>query len=247
MKTSKLTASTAPMILIYGEEGRGKTTAGSKFPRPLLFPFERGLPRGVVMDAVDGVDSYEGVLSVLGEIWTDGASDYDTLVFDGMEVLESLIFEHVCAENNWPNIEKGSYGKGYTMADARWTRILRAQGAIRDKHNKTIINIAHAAVERVDDPRTPTYTRYAPRLHKRGRALLMDAMDCVWFLADDLRTVSETSGFNSERVRASAGNGVYLFTKGKPSFAAKCRYGTPEKIPLPIDFDFSQLAQYWAN
>jgi hypothetical protein len=243
----QLKASTAPMALIYGEEGGGKTTLGSKFPAPLLFPLERGLPRGVVMDAVGGVDSYGGLMASLTDVWANGAEGYKTLVFDGMETLESLIFEHVCAENNWNSIEKAGFGKGYVLADVRWEKFLRAQAAIRDKHGLAILNIGHAGIERVDDPRVPTYTRYAPRLHRRGRALLMDAMDCVWFLGNDVKTITDTSGgFNTERVRASAGNGVYLFTRGRPSFAAKCRLGSPEKIPVPIDFDFSELAQYWA-
>jgi hypothetical protein len=100
----------------------------------------------------------------------------------------------------------------------------------------------HAAIERVDDPRAPSFTQFAPKLHKRARALVVDACDGVFFLDHDLRTVVD----GNERIRASAGSTRYLFTEGAPSFVAKNRWGLPVKIPVPIDFDFGQLAQYWA-
>jgi hypothetical protein len=92
--------------------------------------------------------------------------------------------------------------------------------------------------------RPPSYTAYAPRLHKRARALVMDAADNIFFLANDLRIITESGGFN-ERTRAAAAPGRFLFTEGKPAFAAKNRYGMPPKIDVPIDFKFSELAKYW--
>jgi hypothetical protein len=39
----------------------------------------------------------------------------------------------------------------------------------------------------------------------------------------------------------------FLFAEGRPAFAAKNRFGMPEKMPIPLDFDFSTIAQYWAT
>ena len=102
----------------------------------------------------------------------------------------------------------------------------------------------HAEVVRIEDPRAPAYTSYQPKLHKRARGLVMDACDAVFFLAEDLRTVTESGGFN-DRTRATAGAGRFLFTEGRPAFAAKNRFAMPEKIALPIDFNFSDFAKYW--
>lgn len=155
------------------------------------------------------------------------------------------MLEYTCAKHNWTNIEKPSYGKGWIAADDEWRRFIRAITAIRNKHNLTVVLVCHAAIERVDDPRAPTYTAYQPRLHRRARALVMDCMDAVLFLAEDLRIVTEDGGFH-ERTRAAAASGRFLFTEGRPAFAAKNRFGMPEKVPLPIDFNFSDLARYWA-
>jgi hypothetical protein len=122
---------------------------------------------------------------------------------------------------------------------------LSAITAIRDKHGVAIVMICHTMIERVDDPRAPTYTSYQPKLHKRARALVMDACDIVGFLAEDLRTITDDGGFR-ERTRAAAGGGRYLFVEGRPAFAAKNRYGMPEKIQIPLDLNISELTKYWS-
>jgi AAA domain len=239
MKISTASSNTAPIILVYGAEGRGKTTLASKAPKPLALLLERGLPKGITVDAVEDINSFESILGGLRDLWIDRRG-YSSLIVDTADALEALIIEHVCVSNGWKTIEAPSYGKGWLVVDAEWKRFIRAITAIRDR-GMTIILLCHADVMRVDDPRVPTYTSYAPRLHRRGRGLILDACDGVFFLAEDLRTVTDDN-----RVRASAGPMRHLFTEGTPSYAAKNRWGMPAKIPVPIDFDFGQLARYWA-
>jgi hypothetical protein len=233
-------------MMIYGAEGRGKTTLASRSPKPLFFALERGIPGGVEVDAVQDIDSFEGVLRALGHIYKEGAGEYQTLAIDTVDMLEAHIIEYVCAKHSWRNIEQPSFGKGWVACDDEWRRFIRAISAIRDKQGVTIVLVCHATIERVDDPRAPSYTAYAPKLHKRARALVMDACDVVGFLSEDLRVVTDDGGFR-ERTRATAAPGRFLFLEGKPAFSAKNRFGMPEKIPIPPDFDFSNLSNYWSN
>jgi AAA domain len=244
MEIITATPNPAPIILMHGAEGLGKTTTASRFPKPLALLLERGLPRGVTIDAVGGLVDFEAVMAALREIYAEPGG-YQTLVIDTVDALEGMLLEHVCRANGWKNIETPSYGKGWVAADNEWRRLIRAIGSIRDKNDMAVVLVCHTAVERIDDPRAPTYTSYQPRLHKRARALVMDAADAVFFLAEDLRVVTEDGGLR-ERTRAAAGAGRFLFTERRPAFAAKNRFGMPEKIPLPLNFDFSELARYWA-
>lgn len=243
MEVVQATNNAAPIILIYGAEGRGKSTLSSKFPDAVWLLMEQGLPRGVNVAAMRGVDSFEGALSGLRFLHSEDHS-YKTLVIDTLDAFEPHVLEWVCAKNNWRNIEQPSYGKGWVMADDAWRRFLNALNIVRAARGMTIVLTAHAAIERIDDPRAPTYTSYLPKLHKRARALVMDACDVIGFLSEDLRVVSDDGGFR-ERTRATAGNGRYLFVEGRPAFAAKNRYGMPEKLPVPADFNIETLTQYW--
>jgi len=245
MKIVPTTCGSAPIALIYGAEGRGKTTLASKFPKPLALLLERGLPRGVTIDAVDGITAYEHVLEALRELMKD-ARGYGTVVIDTVDALEPMLLADVCSKNNWRNIEQPSYGKGWVIADAEWQRFIRGVTALRDKHGMTIVMVAHATIERVDDPRAPSYTAYWPKLHKRARHLILDACDVVGFLAEDLRIATDDSGFR-ERTRATGSNQRFLFVDGTPAYVAKNRYAMPTKIPIGLDFNIDTLTQHWAN
>jgi len=243
MEIVEATNNASPIILIYGAEGRGKTTLASKFPDAVWFLLEHGLPRGVGVSAMKGVDSFEGVLNGLRFLHA-GEHSFRTLVIDTLDAFEPHVLEHVCAQHNWKSIEQPSYGKGWTAADDTWRRFLNAINSVRNKCGMTVVLTAHATIERIDDPRAPTYTSYQPELHKRARALLMDACDVVGFLSEDLRVVTDDGGFR-ERTRATAGNGRFLFVEGRPAFAAKNRYGLPEKLSVPLDFDIGVLLSHW--
>jgi hypothetical protein len=243
MQIIETNSNRAPIVVVYRNEGRGKTSLASRFHNAVWFLLERGLPRGVTVEAAEGVDSFEGVMNGLRHLYS-AEHTYQTLVVDTLDAFEPHLLEHVCAANRWRNIEQPSYGKGWVAADETWRRFLSGVSALRDKRGMTVVLTCHATIERVEDPRAPTYTAYAPKLHKRARALVMDAADIVGFLAEDLRVVTDDGGFR-ERTRAAAGNGRFLFVEGCPAFNAKNRFGMPAKIPTPLDFDIANLTQHW--
>jgi hypothetical protein len=232
---------------LYGGEGLGKSTLGFKFPKPLVFNLEDGAPRGMQADAVSDVGTYPKIMTALKDIHATENLAWKTILFDGKEVLEALIHKHVCNENRWANMESPGYGKGFVAADVPWHTYVSWLGAIRKKHGTTIILIGHQTIERIEDPRVPAYTAYAPRLHKRARSLIVDTCDIVGFLAQDVRVLNEDTGFGKERTRATASPSRYLFLEGRPAFTAKNRYGMPEKIEITKDFDIRNLTKYFTT
>jgi hypothetical protein len=244
VKIIPTTCDGAPIVLSYGAEGRGKTSLAAKFPKPVAMLLERGLPRGVTLDAIDGLVSYDNVVEALRELYRD-PQGYQTLVIDTLDSLEPMLLAHVCGANGWKNIEAPSYGKGFVIADQEWQRLVRGITALRDK-GITVVMVAHSTIERFDDPRAPSYTAYWPKLHKRARHLILDACDVVGFLAEELRVATDDSGFR-ERTRATSSNQRFLFVEGCPAFVAKNRYAMPPKIAIPADFDIGELSKYWTE
>jgi hypothetical protein len=163
------------------------------------------------------------------------------LIVDTVDALEPMLLEDVCLKHGWKNIEQPPYGKGWVLADETWRRFVRGVVALRDKHGMTIALVAHATIERVDDPRAPSFTSYWPKLHKRARHLVLDACDLVGFLAEDLRIATD----DRERVRATSSNQRFLFVEGCPAYVGKNRYGMPAKIPIGVDFNVGELTKYW--
>lgn len=243
MKITQATCGSAPIVLIYGSEGRGKTSLAAKFPKPVAMLFERGLPSGVKLDAIDGLAAYGAVIDAIKSLYQD-AQGYRSLIIDTLDALEPMLLEHVCVEHHWKNIESPPYGKGFVIADQQWLRFIKGVTALRDKHQMTIVLVAHSIIERFDDPRAPSYTAYWPKLHKRARHLILDACDVVGFLAEDLRIATDDGGFR-ERVRATSSNQRFLFVEGCPAFVAKNRYSMPAKIPVGTDFDINELTKFW--
>jgi len=111
MKITQTTCDSAPVVLIYGSEGRGKTTLACKFPKPVAMLLERGLPRGVSVAAIDGLASYNDIVDALRELYRD-PQGYESLIIDTLDSLEPMLLQYVCATNGWKNIEAPSYGKG---------------------------------------------------------------------------------------------------------------------------------------
>ena len=91
------------------------------------------------------------------------------------------------------------------------------------------ILVAHAKVERFEDPEHPAYDRYQPRLHKTANSLVCEWADAVLFASRRMR-VDSTTG-KAAPVGADGGERI-LRTNGSPACNAKNRYSLPSEMAL---------------
>ena len=93
------------------------------------------------------------------------------MAIDSLDWLERLIWDAVCRRESATTIEKvgGGYGKGYTLALDYWRRLIDNLGVLHRDRGMMVFLIAHAKVEKFEDPEAPAYDRYSPRLHKHAR------------------------------------------------------------------------------
>ena len=221
-----------PVLAVYGPEGVGKSTFAASAPKPIFLQTEDGLGE------LDGskfplCQTYADVVEQLKAV-RDGEHDFQTICIDSLDWLERLIWDRVCADYGVKSIEKadGGYGKGYTHALTYWREVVKLLGEIRAKRQMAIILVAHAKVERFEDPEFPAYDRYLPRLHKAACSLICEWVDAVLFATRRMR-VDSTTG-KAAPVGADGGERI-LRTNGSPACIAKNRYGLPGEMPLSWD------------
>ena len=221
---------------MYGTEGIGKSTTAADAPNPIFIPTEDGLdqidcasfPLATRLADVDAA-----VRTLIRE-----NHDFETVVIDSADWLERLVWDALCEQYGVNSIEKvdGGYAKGYTHALTHWRKLLGDLNTLRNQCGMCVIVLAHAKVEKFEDPEFSAYDRYSPRLHKHVTALVTEWADAVLFATRKFRTESEEAGFNRTRSIAVAlgtdGGERVLRTVGGPSCVAKNRHSLPAEIPL---------------
>ena len=225
-----------PRLLIYGTEGIGKSTIASQAPEPVFVQTEDGLGE-IDCDKFPLAKSFDEAEATLNALHVENHG-FQTVVIDSADWLERQVWDAVCVEYAAKSIEKvdGGYGKGYVYATNYWRRLLDRLIPLHSDRQMAIILIAHAKVEKFNDPESSPYERYSPRLNKHAAALLTEWCDAVLFATRKFRTQSEEAGFNRKRTTAHAigpdGGERILKTVGGPSCIAKNRYGLSAELPL---------------
>jgi len=228
-----------PRLLLYGVEGIGKSSFASLSPRPIFIQTEDGLDE-ISCDKFPLAGNCQEVMTTLMDLH-DEPHEYETVVVDSLDWLERLIWDRVCQDFGVKSVEKadGGYARGYMHALTYWREFVEQLNRLRNDRQMAVVLIAHSKVERVEDPLTPSYDRYSPRLHKHASALLGEWVDGILFAHWKYRTRSEDTGFGRERSIAipigANGEDRVLRTVGSPAWVAKNRFSLPPEIPLAWD------------
>lgn len=238
-KVTKGRAPLPPRIVLYGTEGIGKSTWAASAPNPIFIQTEDGLGN------IDAAKfplclTIEDVCMQLAELWTTPNHGFETVVIDSLDWMEQLIWKRVCQDAGTDSIEKigGGFGKGERRAVPYMQNVIAQLNVLRDS-GMVIICIAHAGIERMEDPESAPYTRSAPRLHKYAAPIVCEWADAVLFAGRKMRVKTEDKGFGQSRGMAvpvgKDGGERYIRTTGTPAILAKNRFGLPEEIPMRTD------------
>lgn len=236
-----------PRIIIYGPEGMGKTSLAAQADKPVFLQVEKGTPAGLELDSFGHLTSYAQVMEAIEVLYNEN-HDFKTVVIDSLSELEKLIFRETCERGGKKTIEDFGYGKGYKEADYVWTEVIDGVNALRRDRGMTVVLIAHAKVDRFDDPQTSSYSRYGLSLHERAAAMVSREVDAILLVKQDV-TIKQDDPKASQgagtRRRADGGETRWIYCEGRPAFTAKNRYDMPDKIMFPRGQGFAALAKYF--
>jgi len=217
-------------IMVYGTHGIGKSTFGAMAERPIFIQTEEGLS-DIDCEKFPLAGSLKDVVDAIGALYSED-HEYKTVVIDSLDWLERLIFAKVCRDKQVRSIEDIGYAKGFVFALDPWREILTGLDALRNERGMQIILIAHAAIEKFNNPNTEPYDRYAPRLNKHGSALVQEWCDEVLFANYRVMTKSTDEGFNKKHIQGVGKGERLLHTTERPAHVAKNRLSLPDEIPL---------------
>ena len=121
-----------------------------------------------------------------------------------------------------------------------WREVLDGLNALRNERGMMVILIAHAKIERFENPETDAYDRYSPRLNKHASALIQEWCDEVLFATYKVHTKQTEEGFDKTRTRGIGTGDRIIRTTERPAHMAKNRMSLPEEMPL----DFRVYAEH---
>ncbi|QDV53721.1 ATP-binding protein [Gimesia fumaroli] len=225
-------------ILIYGTHGVGKSTFGAMAPNPIFIQTEEGLG-DIDCHKFPLAEEYAQVTNAIGALSMEDHS-YQSVVLDSADWLERLIWAEVCKDKQVNSIEDIGYAKGYAFALDYWRQVLEGLDVLRKHRGMHVILIAHAQIEKFQNPETEPYDRYSPRLHKHASAVVQEWCDEILFASYKVHTKQSDAGFNQKRTQGIGTGERTIRTVERPAHVAKNRLNLPDEMPL----NWNEYAQF---
>ena len=232
-------------VLLYGQEGVGKSTWAAGAPAPYFIDCEGGV-------ADLNVDSSGRLtdLNEVREVWSDLMNEpheYKSVVIDTIDWMEHMVHKEVCSKSGVDSIElaAGGYGKGYVEAGVILRRFLGRLDELMAKRGMNIVILGHCLPARVNNPESEEYDQWAPKLHKTSSAILREWCDEVLFASfrTFVRTAEVSSKPKQKRYLGIGDDERYIRTTRSAAVQAKNRLNLPAELPMK----WSEYAKYWPS
>lgn len=227
---------TAIKTLIYGPEGIGKSTLAAMWPNPIFIDLEGGTNQLPVV-RLETPSSWSMLRAELTAI-KNREVPCSTVVIDTMDAAERMCAEYIMARDGKKSIEEWGYGKGYTILQEEFGRLLdyltdTAASGIN------VVVLGHSTMRKFERPdESGAYDRFELKLTKQVLPMVKEWADMVLFC--DYKTYVETN--KAGKAKATGGARV-IRTTHAPTWDAKNRFGLPDELPLKLGEMPAQLGE----
>jgi len=230
----------APLWLIYGTEGIGKTTFGASMPGVLLIDTEMSASRIDCLQSTpdDFADLYRELMRWDVEGLPDGIQ---TVVIDTTTGLERLMKDEVTLQFGAKDFASiGQFGAGFTALADRMSKLLDVISRLRAK-GLGFLMLAHADAVSFQDPRmSEPFMRFQIRGEKKATSLLMQSCELIGFATFVDKQVKTSSG----KTIGKGGRERIVHLRRCAAFDAKTRFDLPDEVPLEFS---GPLADAWQS
>ena len=204
---------------IYGPGGAGKTTFGSKMPKPLLLAFERGynaLPGVMAQD----VTTWGEMKQVLRQLDDPEIKDmFSTVVIDTVDIASQLCEKYICNQLGIENIGDGGWAtNGWAKVKREWETTFRT------------ITMKGYAVVFISHSKDKTFKR------KDGTEYNQIVPSCSTAYNEIIKNMSDIMGY----IDVNAGQRTLILRSPDESVDCKCRFA---QIAPSIPFSYDNLVK----
>lgn len=231
MNITKGKIKSALKVVVYGQEGVGKSTFASKFPNPVFIDTE-GSTKQLDVARFDAPTSWEMLMQQVDYIKKNNTG-FQTLVIDTADWAEKLCIKKVCSKAQKDGIEDFGWGKGYVYVQEEFGKLLNSLEEVVQRGINVVIT-AHAKMNKVEQPdEMGAYDRWELKLTKGCSPMLKEWADMLLF-ANYKTLVVKT---DDKKYKGQGGQQRIVYTTHTAAWDAKNRFDLPDVIPL----DYSQI------
>jgi hypothetical protein len=223
-------------LLVYGPVGCGKSTFAMQAPDAMFIDAEDRTAHLPVWGRFVP-KTWPEILEFMGTVIKDNLCK--TLVFDTLDYMEGMLWEHLAAKEGVSTIEKvaGGWGKGYNVARDQFNLLMMGVDKLA-RIGITSILLAHGELKTFKNPTGEDYDQWAIKLHKASKALITSKVDAVGFACwEDYARKAEKDAANKHAKAKAITTGERVL-----KFAHDPAYETKPGIPLPDDMPLSWAA-----
>jgi hypothetical protein len=224
----------APLkVLLYGQEGVGKSTFGANAPSPIFLGAEQGTEQ-LDVTRFPAPQSWQDVLDAVRTL-QDEKHDFRTVVVDTVDWVEPILWSHMVRrdaakfKDGLDTIEDYGYGKGYQAALDDWRVFLAALERLRQAKGMHVVLLAHAWIKPFKNPEGPDYDRYELKINQKAAGLLKEWVDDVLFARHEELAHKESG---TKRVRGVSTGARVIRSERTAAYDAKNRHSLPDPLPL---------------
>lgn len=222
--------------VFYGPEGIGKSTMASNAPDALFIDVEGGTAQ-LDVNRVEPPKTWDELITIVKEV-AASPGICKTLVIDTADWAEMLCVKYICQKYKQNSLEGFGYGKGYTILQEEFAKVLEALDLVIAAGMNVIIT-AHAKMRKQELPdEAGAFDRWEMKLTRQVAPMLKEWADALLFFNYKTYVVA----MENDTKKAQGGKRV-MYTSHHPCWDAKNRDGLPEEM----DMDFSKIAQLFAG
>lgn len=233
MGAVKAEASDPPIrLVLVAVEGVGKTTFAASAERPVFIAAERGLAHlNPPVPAFPQPRSWTEVLEAVDSLVRE-PHDFKTVVFDTLDWIEHLLYDHIQKRENLTAEKMDAYGRWAKIAVEDWRQLLRMLEVLQDRRGMNVVALVHAVAKPFKNPEGDDYQRWKLALYGEDVPNLWKQWaEAVFFGTYEISFRQSGDRPGALGKAETTGNRV-LYTTWSPARDAKNRYGLPEILPM---------------